>query len=649
MIGSKSKWMRRNKNPVTRSKLRKQINHCNRLLSSSKSQYYSDLVQQSEGNSKKLWTELKKILHRTPVSVLPDHVSEKSLADSFSDFFISKISRIRDLFKDVPPSVDLPDIPPKSFDDFNAVTESEIRKFILASPTKSCQLDPWPTFLVKDYVDILLPSVTKLINLSLRDGTFPSRFKEAIVTPLIKKPSLPKNDMKNYRPVSGLCFISKLLERVVASQVKTHLESCTLNNIFQSAYRSGHSTETALLGLKNDIHLSLSKGLPTALILLDLSAAFDTIDHDLLLKRLSTEFGFNHTVSKWFSSYMFGRKQCVKVGDVVSDAICLLFGVPQGSVLGPILFILYTTPLSKIISSHELIQHHLYADDTQIYLELTPTNSSEAIAQLQACLSEVQSWMASNKLKLNPDKTEFIVFGSDDQRAKFSGLFPVDILGNLISPSDSVRNLGVFFDAKFSFHKHVSSICQSCYVQLRDLRRIRRHLSLPTAVSLANALVSSRLDYCNSLFNSLTNRELNRLCSIQKSLARIVTKTPKSSPITPVLKNLHWLPIRERIEFKTLVLTHKCLYTSKPSYLSSHIKRYTCAVATRRSQPKMNILSKPVYDRNINHSKKHFDNSFAYYAPDHWNQLDPAVRSIAELYPFRRALKTYLFRRAYPP
>ena len=184
------------------------------------------------------------------------------------------------------------------------------------------------------------------MNFSLSEGLFPGDFKNAVVTPLLKKASLPKDERKNYRPVSGLCFMSKLVERVVASQIKAHLDMHNLGNTFQSAYKSGHSTETALLCIKNDIHLSLSKGMPTALVLLDLSAAFDTIDHKGLLECLSTWFGFADTVLRWFLSYLSGRHQSVKIGNKLSDPFELMFGVPQGSVLGPILvFIVYNTAL----------------------------------------------------------------------------------------------------------------------------------------------------------------------------------------------------------------------------------------------------------------------------------------------------------------
>ena len=377
-------------------------------------------------------------------------------------------------------------------------------RIIKNSPTKSCLLDPVPTFLLKDCVEILLPSITKLVNLSLAEGVFPQKFKKAVVTPLIKKASLPNEDLQNYPPVSGLCFMSKLVERVVVKQLMQHVNSNNLDNPRQSAYKSGHSTETTLLLIKNEIHLSLSRGEPTALVLLDLSAAFDTIDHPTLLNCLKSWFGVSGTALKWFTSYLSRRFQAIKIGSTLSDLHELLFGVPQGSVLGPLLFSLYTTPLSKVIGTHPDIKYHFYADDTQLFIHISHKNAALAFNKLNSCLLDVQKWMSPSMLKLNPDKTEFIIFGSHAQLKKLDPYLPVKIFGNFMHPA-VVKNLGVWFDANFSFANHVRNICKTCFIQIRDLRRVRKHLTDEAAILAANALVSSHLDYCNSLFRSLSS------------------------------------------------------------------------------------------------------------------------------------------------
>ena len=321
--------------------LRWQINRCSHLLNKNKGQYYQELVKENIGEGKKLWQALSKVLGRSQVSTLPSCTDKKSQANRFGSFFIDKINKIRNTFRNCTSKCVPLEKKPPSFSSFQLVSKIEVLKFIKESPSKTCSLDPWPTLLVKRCIDILLPSITKLVNLSFQDGVFPEPFKYAIVTPLIKKTSLPKEDLKNYWPVSGLNLLSKLVERVVAAQIRSHIDSNDLGNTFQSAYKAGHSTETALLCIQNEIHSSLSKGMPTALVLLDLSVAFDTINHDTLLTCLSTRFAFTGTVVYNISPGLFSICQ-----NWLRDfrMFQLNFGVPQGSVLGPLLFSLYTCP-----------------------------------------------------------------------------------------------------------------------------------------------------------------------------------------------------------------------------------------------------------------------------------------------------------------
>ena len=286
------------------------------------------------------------------------------------------------------------------FSTFSTVTEDQATKIITNSPSKSCSLDPWPTFLVLDYLDILITPITSIINAFLKQGKCPNFFKQAHVTPILKKPSLDKEVFKNYRPVSNLNFLSKILERVVAVQLQTHLDEAGLMTAFQSTYRKHRSTESALLNIQNNILLNMAKGSVTTLTLLDLFVAFDTIDHTILLDRLNVYYGISELALGWFKSYLSGRTHSVKVGSTLSHPAAHHYGVLQGSVLGPILFSLNTNPIGSIIHSHSSINYHFCTDDTQLYITLSSENFSHSIQKLKNCLNDIQNFMFANKLEL---------------------------------------------------------------------------------------------------------------------------------------------------------------------------------------------------------------------------------------------------------
>lgn len=640
---------RRNKSFLNRSRLCKQVNLYNRLISSAKSSYLKHSLDSASDNPKQLWSCINSVLHKSPSSLLPDSTSSQELANSFSDFFTEKIQKIHNTFSDVDhPASDIPSHTPPKLDSFVPISPDLLAKTIKLSPTKSSCLDPWPTFLVKDCIDLLCAPITSIVNSSLSHGSFPAVFKKAVVTPLLKKPKLDRNELINYRPVSNLNFISKVLERIVATQLNNHIRTHNLGCPFQSAYQPFHSTETALLKIKNDIMSNFAQGKATALVLLDLSAAFDTIDHSLLLNRLSHCFGIHGTALKWFKSYLSGRHQSVKVSTSLSIDKPLLYGVPQGSVLGPLLFTLYTQPLTHLISRFHSLRHHFYADDTQLYIPITRDNAEAPFAELTQCLSEIHSWMDLNKLKLNPDKTEFIFFGTSKLLSHLSPHLPSTILGSKITCSPSVRNLGVLFDTELTFHDHISNVTRSSFTHIRDLCRLRRFLSLSTATSLANALVSSRLDYCNSLFYNINQSELQRLQRLQNTVCRIVTRTSRFASVHHKLKSLHWLPIRSRILFKTCLIIYKSLSYGKPSYLSDYLHPFTSSRDTRRSDPSKRLLDVPAFLPRTYTSSRSLERTFFYSAPRLWNNLPLDVRQAPSICSFRKRLKTHLFHAAFP-
>jgi hypothetical protein len=240
----------------------------------------------------------------------------------------------------------------------------------------------------------------------------PTSFKGAIVRPLLKKPGLDKDIPKNYRPVSNFPFISKVLEKVVERRLENHLASNYLHDRVQSTYHAGHSTETALLRVHHDITCALDKNRCAVLVMLNLSAAFDVIDHTILRKRLEYSFGISGGVLQWLLSYLQDRTQRIAIGSVLSNEFHLQCGVPQGSLLGPKLYCIFSKPIAAICRRHNM-SYHFYADDTQLYLVFEPLeNWIDISKRLEDCLTDISSWMCSNMLKLNEDKTEVMLFAT---------------------------------------------------------------------------------------------------------------------------------------------------------------------------------------------------------------------------------------------
>ena len=258
------------------------------------------------------------------------------------------------------------------------------------------------------------------MNVSITTGVFPSAFKKALVTPLLKNTTLDANDVKNYRPVSNLCFMSKIVEKVVAVRFSKHLSDNDLYEQMQSAYRPNHSTETALLRVRNDLLCILDERKAAILVLLDLSAALDTIDHTIMLTRLRDRFGI--TCLEWFETYLVNRSQRIQMHGRISAERPVVFGVPQGSVFSPLMFICYTAPLGDIARRHG-INVHLYAEDTQRNLAFSPhsdEDTTQAVTRIQDCVAELQDWININKLKFNATKTEIIVMCAPHIKIKLS-------------------------------------------------------------------------------------------------------------------------------------------------------------------------------------------------------------------------------------
>ncbi|KAF7254503.1 Beta-tectorin [Varanus komodoensis] len=476
----------------------------------------------------------------------------KARCDDFARHFREKIAQIRhELDSTIDSEVfgETPMLPsgPELLDEFQLLRPDDVDKVLGQVRPTTCLLDPCPSWLIKNSKHGTGIWILEVVNASLREGRVPAPLKEAVVRPVLKKASLDPEMATNYRPVANIPFLGKVLERVVAGQLQALLDETDYLDPFQSGFRPGYGTESALVALYDDLCREKDRGSASLLVLLDLSAAFDTIDHGILLHRLAG-LGVGGTALQWFRSYLNGWFQKVVLGDYGSAPWQLCHGVPQGSILSPLLFNIYMKPLGEVIRRCGL-RNHQYADDTQLYLSFS-TNPGEAVAVLNRCLAEVMGWMRANKLKLNPDKTEVLLVGGSGFG---EGEVTLALNGVALPPRDKVRSLGVLLDPELSLEAQVTAVARSAFLQLRLIHQLRPYLENDCLATVTHALVTSRLDFCNALYVGLPLKMVRILQLVQNRAARLLTGTGRYGHMTPVLRQLHWLPIEVRAQFKVLV------------------------------------------------------------------------------------------------
>lgn len=620
-----------------------QLKKVNSDIKNAKREYYTNKIQNAQSNQRELFSVFRHLIQQEDKVKFPE-LPVYTLPETFAAYFSDKIEKIRldlDAKNDASVigncTVKEPNI--SNLDTFAPTSETELQSVCKNIAIKTCLLDPIPKVLLKDSLPCLTPCWVKLFNKSFELGIFPNSMKHAVISPLIKKSTLDQNNLKNYRPVSNLPFDAKLMERIVALRLHEHFSINNLYTVNQSAYRSGHSVESALLSITDSVLRSLDLNHGVIVVLLDLSAAFDTIDHQILVERLKTQFHITGKALEWISSYLHCRTYSVKVGSETSKPRTLHYGVPQGSVLGPFLYTAYTAPLADLLKLHG-VSFHFYADDTQLWVPVDLDDENDikaAISTLEHCILHVKLWMSQNKLKLNSDKTEVLVM-HPKLRTRNTPVVTLNLGDASISSNPAARNLGVKFDTTLSFHDQITSVCRSSYMHLRNIGAVTKYLPRDVLLGLVHAFVTSRIDFCNSLYAGLPDYEIARLQKVQNQAARVITGTSRFSHITPVLADLHWLPVSRRIQFKLLLFIHRFVYGNSPNYLD--LKLSKPVRFTKRSLAP--TLELPIA-KHVNAG----DRAFSIAGPSAWNRLPQNLRMIEDFKIFKSYLKTHLYTLAF--
>lgn len=618
--------------------------HNTKLIKIARNNFLKNAISEASG-AKHSWKIINNILCKPKNN--PTNITGVT-AESLCKYFVDKITKIQASIFGILSAVTAVKIESHSCETalktFLPVTVSET-KTVINSLQKPSPVDLIPLRILKASSSVFAVLICRLANLTFETGVFPSQFKIAEVKPLLKKPDLDPTDHASYRPISNLNSIGKILEKLVHARISAHLLNSPNFSALQSGYRPFHSTETANLKILNDLIFNSSKGSPSMLISLDLSSAFDCVIHTKLLDRLHDDFGIDGICLKWLKSYLHNRSQYVSLMNARSPTILLQTGVPQGSVLAPLLFSSYVSPISRLASQHNL-SCHSYADDTTIYFPLgCNTDIETKLNALNICTTDLKNWLMFQGLMLNPNKTDAIVTGTKQQVHRTdTQTSSIKIADVDIEPSDSLKLLGVTYDSNLTFNAHINNLCKSVNIQLRSLKHIRKYLDQPTANIVATSIVASRLDYCNALLPGITQYNMKRLQNLQTHAAKIVTKNYQKHQCN-LLKELHWLPVRHRIEYKISLITFKALNTNNPKYLKELLNPYIPQKSLRSSS--QFLLQVPTSKSALH------DRAYAVVGPTTFNSLPIHLRQFAFdsesninsalTGTFKKQLKTHLF------
>ena len=581
-------------------------------IRSAKASYNKRLIEESGGDHRSFWRTMKKILPGEKKVTSPNikvngvvSSDKQCIANAFNKFFASAASKLMATVRSTcdhnlrDHNTSIRQYPPFNFLEISE--ECVLSQLRSLKSGKAVGLDGIPARLLKDSADIVVKPVTFIINTSLRTSKVPCDWKSARVIPLFKKGKA--DEMDNYRPISILPVLSKVLERAVHIQLYKYLQQHKILSAYQCGFRKCHSTEFAALSFSDNIRRNMDQGQLTGAVFIDLRKAFDTVDHAVLLDKLSN-LGIVDKEHGWFTDYLSNRTQVVEFQGVTFTPEAISVGVPQGSILGPLLFILHINDLPEVVSQCNIL---MYADDTVLYC--SSAKASIIQDKLTADLSKIEHWLSFNSLFINVSKTEAMLFGTAPRLSAVNS-FSITLNNNVIKRVFHFTYLGIVFDDRLSWNEHIKHLISKAGKRVGMLGRLRRGLTRESANIVYCSLIRPILEYCVSVWGCCGVGHKQDLEALQNRAARIVARTVRSNPAMDVL---NWPTLEERRRKSVFKLVKKCLQGQCPQYFKEYFKLNNTIYArvTRQS----NLLHPPAVRTEI--AKR----SFYYYGCTLFNEL----------------------------
>ena len=519
-------------------------NKTNKMVEKAKSRHFQHTINNNSNDPKQLWKGVNlirgkgsKTTNITSLEVEEETVTgDKNIAEVLNSFFVNVGPS---LSKELPESqnnyADYLQYSTQNSFTFDEVSENDTLKLLCSlKESKSTGPDKINARLVKDSAEVICPTLTKIFNSSLQQGIFPEDLKNATISPIYKNGD--KSDCSNYRPISVLSNVAKILEKIVYNQLISYINENNILTNSQFGFRKSHSTTTSLLKSTNKWLLNIDKGLINGVLFLDPRKAFDTVDHKILIDKLKL-YGITGNTLNWFISYLDKRYQTCKVNNVRSSRKLIECGVPQGSNLGPFLFLLYVNDLPNCIDQTE---PSMFADDTNIS---TSAGSVEKLeTQLNIDLDKIYRWLVANRLTLNVSKTEYMIIGSRHNLRKIDKDPVIKIGSETVKRVHTSKSLGVIIDDKLKWEDQIDSISKKVSRGIGAIKLIKPYVPKKCLSQVYNALVQPYFDYCSLVWQNCKLELQSKLQKLQNKAARIITGDNWEIRSKDVLNKLNWLP-----------------------------------------------------------------------------------------------------------